>query len=96
MTIDVLREPAKGSGYPELINEAQVRVELGSLLLRFASNPKGTNSSLYDVVIRPESYSEIAEAMIRAHPEEAIKAFGAAMKDGIPDPAKSVWYPGIE
>jgi len=37
----------------------------------------------------------MAEAMMRANPTEAIKAFGAALEAGIPEPRK-VWFPGID
>jgi hypothetical protein len=34
------------------------------------------------------------EAMLRANPEEAIKAFAAALKDGVPA-KQEVWHPSF-
>lgn len=47
---------------------------------------RGTGKSDYDMLIEPSSFRGLAEAMIRANREEAIKAFGTALQLDSPEP----------
>ena len=97
MTIDVYRTGAKsyGRGSSKAIDKARIRVEQGLLELVFTSNADGSNDSRFQISVHSASFSDLAEAMMRANPTEAIKAFGAALEPGIPVPRK-VWFPGID
>jgi hypothetical protein len=64
------------SGYgAEITNNAGLRVERGMMAIRFSPEP-----STFVVLISPDSFKDIAQAMMRADHGEAIKAFGAAMQ----------------
>jgi hypothetical protein len=95
MTINVHREGARLSGPRKMIDKARIRVEFGAVGLIFTSNPSGINDSLFELYVHPDSFKDMAEAMMRANASEAIKAFGAALEAGIPEP-REVWYPGID
>jgi hypothetical protein len=43
----------------------------------------GTKRSGFSVHIKPDSFAEVAALMMKASPNEAIKAFGSAMAGGI-------------
>jgi hypothetical protein len=43
----------------------------------------------------PHHFRGLAQAMMHANSTEAIKAFGAALAAGIPEP-REVWHPGID
>jgi hypothetical protein len=95
VTIDVFRTGAKSYGRNRLVDQARISVEDGLVGLTFTSNPEGANDSRFQASVAPDSFRDMAEAMMRANPTEAIKAFGAALEAGIPEPRK-VWFPGID
>lgn len=73
--------------------EARVRVEFGEVELIFSTGDK--NVSRFTVPINPHHFGVLARAMMHANSTEAIKAFGAALAAGIPEP-REVWFPGID
>jgi hypothetical protein len=95
MTINVHREGARSLGASKVIDKARIRVEFGAVGLVFTSNPKGAKDSRFELYVSPSSFRDMAEAMMQANATEAIKAFGAALESGIPEPCE-VWYPGID
>jgi len=50
---------------------------------RFTMASKGGGTSDVQISISPREFADLAEAMFEADPNEAIKAFGHALKDGI-------------
>ena len=53
----------------------------GWIRISFATNPEGVRQQVYEVRIRPDYFETVAREMLRADPEKAIRAFGAAMHD---------------
>ena len=53
----------------------------GWIRISFATNPDGRIQQRYQVVISPKDFEDVAREMLRADPEKAIRAFGAAMQD---------------
>jgi hypothetical protein len=47
----------------------------------------------YEIRIEPSSFRDLAEGMIRADREAALKAFGAALQVDTTN-TRSVWFPG--
>jgi hypothetical protein len=48
-----------------------------------------TKQSRFSVLIQPDSFKEVADLMMKADANEAIKAFGAAMLNGVNSPKNS-------
>jgi hypothetical protein len=67
--------------------KAGLRAELndegrpGWIRISFATNPDGGRHQNYEVRVRPDDFEIVAKEMLRADPEKAIRAFGAAMQD---------------
>lgn len=55
--------------------------EPGYVVISFATNPGGMRKQSYAVTIRPSDFERVASEMLKADPEAAIRAFGAAMQD---------------
>ena len=91
MTIKVRRTGLRSFDFPEEIDQARIRVESGLVELVF-TEPKGFGDSLFNVNINAGSFAILAQAMMHANAEEAIRAFGNALKDGMPEP-RDVWIP---
>jgi hypothetical protein len=53
----------------------------GWIRISFATNPGGLRQQCYQLAIVPNDFEMVAHEMLRADPEKAIKAFGAAMQD---------------
>ncbi|MEA2891453.1 MAG: hypothetical protein QOI05_2246 [Bradyrhizobium sp.] len=53
----------------------------GRVRIAFATNPEGLRKQSYSVTIRPDDFETVAREMMKADPEKAIRAFGAAMQD---------------
>ena len=89
---DVLRKGERDyrSG-GECVGNAHICTEHGRARIRFRES-RGFGASDYEVRIAPSDFTDMVEAMLRANPEEAVKAFAAALKDGIPA-KKEVWHP---
>jgi hypothetical protein len=87
MTIKVHRHASR-SGSPTYF-EAGVFVEHGRACIGFSDRSK------YTLLIEPTNYAVLVKAMLRANPEEAIKAFAIGLKDGIPAPVgkEGWWHP---
>jgi hypothetical protein len=96
MAIEVRRNAAEAlhSMHYEYLGTAWVGVEYEEMTLLF-SEPRGRGKSHYRLRIEPASYEHVIQAMLRANPEEAIKAFAAALKDGIPAKERE-WSPPEE
>jgi pyruvate/2-oxoglutarate dehydrogenase complex dihydrolipoamide dehydrogenase (E3) component len=79
--------------------EAGMKVEFGVVQFGFATNPNGKkpgkNQSPFKLTIVPNQFKAVAQAMMHADSSEAIKAFGAALENGIPE-SREVWVPGID
>jgi hypothetical protein len=43
----------------------------------------------------PNDFADLMEAMLRANAEKALKAFAAALKDGIPEKSEC-WRPNMK
>jgi hypothetical protein len=67
------------------------------VIIGFRTNPKGEKPSDFDVSILSENFGMLARTMMHADPEAAIKAFGAALQEGIPGPIETgdTWVPGM-
>jgi hypothetical protein len=65
------------------------------VIIGFRTNPKGEKPSDFDVSIVPENFKMLAQAMMHADSEAAIKAFGTALQDGISEPIEPgmTWVP---
>jgi hypothetical protein len=53
----------------------------GYVRIAFATNPEGLRKQSYSVAILPDNFETVAREMVKADPEKAIRAFGAAMLD---------------
>ncbi len=53
----------------------------GYLEIGFTTNPDGQRRSAFSAGISPEQFEELAQLMVEADPQAAIRAFGAAMRD---------------
>jgi hypothetical protein len=94
MTIMVSRHGrSTGPGAEEDV-EANVGVEYGQAILTF-TEPRGFGDSQYTLSIAPGSFGDLVQVIMRANAEEAIKAFAAALRDGIPAHQER-WYPAWE
>jgi hypothetical protein len=93
MTIEALRTTEPGN--PKDMGGAGICVEYGCVAIGFSEKPRGYGQSHYETVIHPDSFKIMAQAMMQANPEEAIKAFGDALKSGIPKP-RNRWWPGCD
>jgi hypothetical protein len=95
------------SGYPKEIGNAELRVESNqqvpphhyTLFLRFVEERFGEQKRFedqkyraYEIRIEPSSFQHLAEGMIRADREAALKAFGAALQVDTTK-QRSVWFP---
>jgi hypothetical protein len=90
MSVEVLRTTIPGA--PKRVGKGGIAVEYGDVAIGF-SEPRGYGESKYDAVIDTDSFETLAQAMLYAHPEEAVKAFGNALKLGVPKPMER-WWPG--
>jgi hypothetical protein len=74
------------SPYGRTITEsASLKLEYGNMVrIGFA-----TKRSQFSVLIKPDSFAEVVAMMMKADPNEAIKAFGSAMLGGIENPKNS-------
>jgi hypothetical protein len=63
------------SDYGKRLDDCCVGVQFG--MVHFGFN---TVQSRFSVLVEPESFAEVAMAMMKADAPEAIKAFGAAMQ----------------
>jgi hypothetical protein len=95
MTIKVSRYGrSTGLGNPQDVGEAGIGVEYGMAAM-FFSEPRGYGDSCYTLHIGPTSFEDVVQALMRANAEETIKAFAAALKDGVPAP-KEEWFPWMD
>jgi hypothetical protein len=95
MTIKVSRYGVStGLGHPQDVGEAGAGVEYGMAAM-FFSEPRGNGRSCYTLHIDPTSFEDVVQVMIRANAEQTIKAFAAALKDGVPAPKKE-WFPWMD
>lgn len=60
------------------------------LILGFEDEPRGFGPRQYEIIIQSSSFQDLAEGMIRADREAAIKAFGAAL---MADTSQGYWRP---
>jgi hypothetical protein len=83
MTVEVYREGVFRSGLqlPVQLKDAVVAVEYGRVVLSFRE-PKGFGNSVFNLHVLPESYTDLARAMMYADPHAAMRAFGAALQEG--------------
>jgi hypothetical protein len=95
MTIEVERNGARSMRSAASLPDAGLWVEHYAVIVGL-SDPRGTGDSVYKAKIRPSSFAALAQAMMHAAPEEAIKAFGAALQAGTPEPVPfgKSWVPG--
>jgi hypothetical protein len=84
MTLQVWRRGCS-NGRSEYIDNASLNAEHGQADLRFYEE-RGFGESEYRLDIGPEHFRDLIEAMLLANADEAIKAIGSVLKDGIPAP----------
>jgi hypothetical protein len=53
----------------------------GLIEIGFCSNPDGERRSTFEAYIVPDDFAELAKLMLKADPQAAIRAFGAALQD---------------
>ncbi len=69
----------------EITDSANLRLEFEKMVcIGF-----GTKQSNYRVLIKADNFKAVAELMMKADPNEAVKAFGAAMIGGVEGLKKS-------
>jgi hypothetical protein len=69
----------------EITDNATVALQFDTMVGIFFS----TEQSSFSVLIKPESFKALAELMMEASANEAIKAFGVAIQAGIEKPQTS-------
>jgi len=88
MSIPVYRKVNSwhSNSWPTYIANARLSVlPGGSVYFQFV-NEKTTGPSCYKLVLEPEHFRDLIEAMLRANADETVKAVANALKDGIPVP----------
>lgn len=85
MTIDVWRTPKRSGGLKEVAKDGRIAVIGRTVRVNFTEAWKGRDSVVH-VCFHADSFGDLAQAMMRANPGAAIKAFGAALQGGIPRP----------
>src|SRR5258708_40199654 len=85
MAVQVWRRGFHSNGGGDYIADASLNVEYGSVDLRFYED-RGFGESGYTLHIGLEHFRDLIEAMLQANADEAIKAIGNVLKDGIPAP----------
>lgn len=95
MGVEVIRDTEAGN--PKPVGSGSICVEYNELRVKFRS-PRGYGEEIYAAVIHPDQFGYMARAMMKANPEAAIKAFGEALKRGIPEPIDVMkrWLPQWE
>jgi hypothetical protein len=90
MAITVRSAAAFGNNGGKEIAEAHVRVDYGQMRFSFTVD-RGYNqytgkpgTTIYRLCTDSGSFIDIAKAMMEADPNAAIKAFGAALSEGLP------------
>jgi hypothetical protein len=61
------------------------------LVIMTHREPRGFGQSRHEIRIEPDCFAALAQAMMYANPEEAIKAFGRALQSGIPNNTDDLW-----
>ena len=93
MTMEVHRNANNPQPYRQRENLGKVRIAAsdGAVGLWFFE-PKGFGLSRYDLSVDSGSFEILAQAMIHANRDAAIKAFGVALQADVPEPLAE-WYP---
>jgi hypothetical protein len=73
--------------------DAFMRVEYDLLTLNF-SEPRGTGHTVYEARVSPENFTDLARAMMQSDPDAAMRAFGEALRNGLPE-RRDVWIPDM-
>jgi hypothetical protein len=95
MAIEVHRTGTlSGDSLGSKIADAIIKAEYGTARLVFKT-PRGEGDSLYSLMIGPDSYADVIRSMLHADPDQALKAIGAALQDGVPKRAGNgeFWAP---
>jgi hypothetical protein len=95
MAVEVKRITELGN--PKPVGNGFICVEYSNLRVQFSS-PRGFGEERYAAVIEPDQFAYLARAMMKANSTEAIKAFGEALRRGIPEPVDPMhrWSPQWE
>jgi hypothetical protein len=91
MRLKVVREPYENDGgvsaffkrkeYDGVLHGDNFQVGFGGwLTIAFSTNPNGERRSVFSAVIHPRDFEALAMEMVKANPQAAVKAFGAAMQ----------------
>jgi hypothetical protein len=96
MTVKVWRKGVQ-SLQGRRITEAIIKVEYGKACLAFRVG-RGAGGTHYSLEIETDSYADLIRAMLRAAPEQATKAIGSALQDGIPKRVgeTELWVPPVQ
>jgi hypothetical protein len=77
------------------LKDAVISVEYGRVKIGFVQ-PRGFGNSDFDLHVLPDSYADLARAMLYADFNAAMRAFGTALQEGVrSEPPKEVWVPSM-
>lgn len=83
-TIDAQRRGVFSSDDWTTVDDTVIGVE-GDVVDLIFQHSRGYGISRYPVRIRPDNFATLAEAMMHADTETAMRAFGAALQKGTPE-----------
>jgi hypothetical protein len=77
------------------LKDAVISVEYGRVKIGFVQ-PRGFGNSDFDLHVLPDSYADLARAMLYADFNAAMRAFGTALQESVrSEPPKEVWVPSM-
>jgi hypothetical protein len=85
-------EVHRGTNSPEVICRAGISIRERNVVIAFC-DPRGLPNGIpYELCVN--DFRELVEAMLRSNADATIKAFAAALKDGIPPQVRNCSYIG--
>jgi hypothetical protein len=84
MTVKVRRDGTRSRRRAKELGVVEVSAWPEQVLLTHVE-PRGFGDSRYEIAIRPESFGRLTSAMMQANVDEAVKAFVAALREGVPN-----------
>jgi hypothetical protein len=95
MAIKVHREGEMNDGGPLTVLNTGRPYAIRNLVILTHMEPRGFGESRHTITIDTESFPALAQMMMHANPEAAMKAFGSALQAGTPKPIEDAkcWYP---
>jgi AAA+ superfamily predicted ATPase len=82
VTLSTFKWVPMPDGYSTRQNSPNVRLSFSKPLFgtKAGDNWQHSKSEEYSIIIEPEAFADLASEMMKADPQQAIKAFGAAMQ----------------